>query len=337
MTTRPEEDLKVEGYLSGRLKAGEPDVSGPMVVYPVFGPDPKQEYISASRAQKLGLTVKEQSGGGSVGDLIVSNPTGSAVLIYEGEEVLGGQQNRTFDKSLLIGPGETLTAPVSCVEAGRWDGSKNHEAFQSSPQTADPDLRRRKARAAHRNRESGLEERANQQEVWSAIAARSVSLGVSSMTSASSETFETHREQLLARASEINLHEGQIGMVFQVGDRVLALDLVSRSDVFADLHAPLVQGYCLDALDQDYKPRVDGTGYADRFLREVVGNRVFESDGIGMGRGFRFENERAVGTGLVAGEELIQLSVFTNRPDDTDPATRPTRRTRITRPSRRHH
>jgi len=334
MTTRPEEDLKVEGYLSGRLTAGEPDVSGPMVVYPVFGPDPEHEYISVSRAQALGLTVKEQSGGGSVGDLIVSNPTGSAVLIYEGEEVLGGQQNRTFDKSLLIGPGETVTAPVSCVEAGRWDSSKNHEQFRPSPQTADPDLRRRKARAAHRNRESGLEERANQHEVWSTIAARSASLGVSSMTSASSETFESHREQLLARASEINLREGQIGMVFQVGDRVLALDLVSRSDVFADLHAPLVQGYCLDALDQDFKPRVDGTGYADRFLRKVVGNRVFESDGIGMGRGFRFENERAVGTGLVAGEELIQLSVFTNRPDDTDPATRPTG---ITRPSRRHH
>lgn len=336
MTTDSKEDVKVGGYLSGRLTAGGPDVSGPMVIYPVFGPDPKQDYTSVSRAQALGLTVKERPGGGSVGDLIVSNPTGSAVLIYEGEEVLGGQQNRTFDKSLLIGPGETVTVPVSCVEAGRWDGSRNSEALQSSPQTADPDLRRRKARAAHRNLASGLEERADQREVWSTIAARSASLGVSSMTSASSETFETHRERLHARASEINLREGQIGMVFQVGDRVLALDLVSRPDVFADLHAPLVQGYCLDALDQNYTPRVDGTSYADRFLRRVAGNRVFESDGIGMGRGFRFENERAVGTGLVAGEELIQLSVFTSRPDDTRPATGPARRTRITRPSRRH-
>ncbi|MEX0620854.1 MAG: DUF6569 family protein [Solirubrobacterales bacterium] len=340
MATKPQEGATVGGYLSGSLTTGEPDVTGPMVVYPVFGPDPTQEYTSVSRAQALGLTVKEQSGGGSVGDLIVSNPTGSAVLIYEGEEVLGGQQNRTFDKSLLIGPGESLTVPVSCVEAGRWDGSRNREEFRSSPQTADPDLRRRKARAANRNRESGLEERADQMEVWSMIAARSASLGVHSTTNASSDAFETHRERLHARSSEINLREGQIGMVFQVGDRVLALDLISRPDVFADLHAPLVQGYCLDALDQNYKPRVDGTSYADRFLLKVVGNRVFESDGISLGRGFRFENERAVGTGLVAGEELIQLSVFTNRPDDAGPndagpATQPTRRTRIIRPSRR--
>jgi hypothetical protein len=289
-----------------------------------------------SRAQALGFTVKEQSGGGSVRDVIVSNPTRSAVMIYEGEEVIGGQQNRTFDKSVLVGPGETLTVPVSCVEADRWDGSRNAEAFQPSPQAADPDLRRRKASSAHRARMSGLEERADQGEVWSNVAERSASLGVHSPTGASSDAYDTHRDRLHASASAINLREGQIGMVFQVGGSVLTLDLVSRPEVFADLHAPLVQGYCLDALGRDTPARVDGPTKAERFLRKVAGNRIFENDGIGLGRGFRFENERAVGTGLIAGEELVQLSVFTNRPDRSEATPRPTRRTRISRPSRRH-
>jgi hypothetical protein len=338
MTTRSQEKVTISKYLSGQITAGEPDISGPMAVYPVFGPPPVQEYISMSHALPLGFTVKEQPGGGSVRDVIVSNPTRSAVMIYEGEEVIGGQQNRTFDKSVLAEAGQNLMVPVSCVEAGRWDGSRNREAFTPSPQAAIPELRRRKARAAHRARVSGMEERADQSEVWESVASHSASLGVHSPTGASSDAFDIHRDRLRATASEIKLREGQIGMVFQVGGRIETLDLVSRPDVFADLHAPLVQGYCLDALGRDTSPHVDATGYAERFLRKVTGNRIFENDGIGLGRGFRFENNRAVGTGLVSGEELVQLSVFTNRPDDegTGAASRPTRRTRINRPSRRH-
>jgi hypothetical protein len=226
--------------------------------------------------------------------------------------------------------------PVSCVEAGRWDGSRNSEAFRSSPQAADPDLRRRKASSSHRARMSGMEERADQGEVWSSIAERSAELGVRSPTGASSDAFDAHRDRLRASASEISLRDGQIGMVFQVGGRVVNLDLVSRPEVFADLHAPLVQGYCLDGLGRNRPAKVDGSSKAERFLAKVAGNRIFENDGIGIGRGFRFENERAVGSGLVAGEELVQLSVFTDRPDNSGPTAGPTRRTRISRPSRRH-
>ncbi len=339
MTTRPKEEVKIEDYQREPLTVGEPDVSGPIAVYPVFGPAPVQQYTSMSRAQALGFKVNEQPGGGSVRDVLVTNPTDSAVLIYEGEEVIGGQQNRTFDKSLLIAPGETLVAPVSCVEQGRWDGSRNSEDFQPSQQAADPDMRRRKASSSHRARVSGMEERADQGEVWDMVSSRSASLGVNSPTGASSETYDRHRDRLRASASEINLHEGQVGMVFQIGAKVLTLDLVSRPEVFADLHAPLVQGYCLDALGENSPAKVRGTSKAERFLRKVAGNRIFENDGIGIGRGFRFENDRAVGTGLVSGEELIQLSVFTSRPDrsESSEATgRATRRTRINRPSRRH-
>jgi hypothetical protein len=292
------------------------------------------------RAQTLGFTVKEQPGGGSVRDVVVHNPTGTAVLIYEGEEVLGGQQNRTFDTSVLIGPGETLVAPVSCVEAGRWDGSRNREAFRSSPQAADPRLRRKKSEDAHRAKMAGLGERADQSRVWEEVSMRGQALGVHSPTGASNEAYEVNRDRLRAIASDIRLHDGQIGMVYQVGGRVLTLDLVSRPDVFADLHAPLVQGYCLDALGTTRPAHVKGSRYAERFLAKVAGNRVFESDGIGLGRGFRFENPRAVGSGLVSGEELIQLSVFTSRPDADDRipplANRQAARTRISRPSRRH-
>jgi hypothetical protein len=44
-------------------------------------------------------------GGGNVNDLVIVNPTDLPVLVYEGEEVLGAQQNRIFDVSVLVAAG----------------------------------------------------------------------------------------------------------------------------------------------------------------------------------------------------------------------------------------
>src|SRR3712207_8026965 len=48
-----------------------------------------------------GFRVHELDVGASVNDLTVVNPLGTPVLLYDGEEVLGAQQNRTFDVSVL--------------------------------------------------------------------------------------------------------------------------------------------------------------------------------------------------------------------------------------------
>lgn len=51
--------------------------------------------MSFAQGCAAGASVKELEGGASVNDLLVLNPTDDAVLLYEGEEVLGAQQNRT--------------------------------------------------------------------------------------------------------------------------------------------------------------------------------------------------------------------------------------------------
>ena len=61
---------------------------------------------------------------------MVVNPTDVAVLLYEGEEVLGAQQNRTFDVSVLVPAGASVRVPVSCVEHGRWESARHDEAFR---------------------------------------------------------------------------------------------------------------------------------------------------------------------------------------------------------------
>ena len=86
------------------LRVGAPDVVGPLAVFPVFGAAPTLEYRSFAEASALGASVVELPSGPSVNDLLVVNPLDAALLVYEGEEVRGAQQDRTFDVSVLVAP-----------------------------------------------------------------------------------------------------------------------------------------------------------------------------------------------------------------------------------------
>ena len=143
-----------------------------LAAFPVYGRPPRVEYVAFADGCARGLTVKELDRHASVNDLVVLNPTDVAVLLYEGEEFLGARQNRTFDVSVLVPPSACLRVPVSCVEHGRWDGARHHEAFSPAPQAAYPSLRRLKNCAAHAHVAAGLEARAEHGAVWDDVAAK---------------------------------------------------------------------------------------------------------------------------------------------------------------------
>ncbi len=102
-------------YATGRLQVGDPDVAGPLAVYPLTGASPELDYLGFAQAIGSGLAIKEVADGALVNDLVVLNPTPHHVLLYEGEEVRGAQQNRTFDVSVLVPAGAHLGVPVSCI------------------------------------------------------------------------------------------------------------------------------------------------------------------------------------------------------------------------------
>src|SRR3954453_15653185 len=192
-------------------RVGKPAVAGPLAVFPLFGPAPGLAYRSLAQAAPLGATVKEMPGGGSVNDLLATNPTWLPLLLFEGEEVLGAQQNRTFDVSVLVAPRTTRTVPVSCVEARLWDASRHNEQFAPAPQTAYPSLRRLKNQSAHAQVVQGAEARADQSAVWQEVDHKLNVLAASAPTRAMHDGFEQHRSRIseLTRAS--SLKAGQTG------------------------------------------------------------------------------------------------------------------------------
>jgi hypothetical protein len=296
-------------FLVAPLRVGAPDVHGPLAVFPLFGPPPVAEYVAFAEGCARGLLVKEVDGSASVNDLVVLNPTDADVLLYEGEEVLGAQQNRTFDVSVLVGAGTSVRAPVSCVEHGRWDGSRHGEAFAPAPHAAYPSLRQMKNRDAHARVAAELEARAEQGAVWDEVATKSSRLDVASATGAMHDIYEGRRDGLRAFEAAIARRDGQTGALAAIAGRFTVLDHVSRPDAFAALHGPLVQGYALDALEAatDGAPSLE---HARAFVADLAAARVTQHDGIGLGRDARFSRVGATGAGLLAGDELVQLTAF---------------------------
>lgn len=249
--------------MTGRFSVGEPQIAGPLAVFPVFGPEPRARYRAFAQAIELGAFVRELESGAAVGSLCIENPTDLALLVYEGEEVLGAQQNRIFDASVLVAAQTNVAAPVSCVEQGRWDGRRFGERFRPSPQAADPSLRRTKRRSVNAHAAAGHEARADQGELWREVGTRLSRHRVASPSAAMSDVFDGRRADLEEASRAIRHLDDQLGAVAQVGGRVVALDLGGRADVFASLLPRLAQGYALEALGAR-SGRPDAEGAAAR-------------------------------------------------------------------------
>jgi hypothetical protein len=319
------------------IRVGAPQTSGALTVFPLLrGSEPSLEYRSFAQAIAEGFIVREVQQGAAVRDLTVVNPLGVPVLLYDGEEVLGAQQNRTLDQTILVPAIAEMNVPVSCVEAGRWDGGHHGDHFAPAPQTAYPALRAMKQHQRTRAVTAGDEARADQNAVWSEVAAKAERRGAASATGAMHDVYEHDRTTIEAIAAAIERQPGQVGAVAIIGGRVAVMDYVSRSDVWAALHGPLVQGYALDALD-------GRTGGVTTFPDETVDRAwtarwiggILQTSGFvggttaGLGQSVSLNACDVAAAGLVHDDELIQLSAFPALPADSPGASR------IRRPSRR--
>ncbi len=318
--------------LTGELRLGEPDTAGPLTVFPIFGAEARFEYASFADGRNHGATITELEGGASVRDLVVHNPTPLALLLYDGEEVLGAQQNRTIDVSVMAQAGQKTHIPVSCVEQGRWDGRRHTEDFQRAPQAAYPELRRSKARQVREAASMGMEARADQGVVWRDVAQKAARHNVASDTGAIHDVFESRRGRLSELTGAISLHDEQTGTLVAIDGQITVLDWVSRPSVFADLHAPLVQGYALDAIEHKGSG-APSAGEAEGFLSLALDNTPARSAGVGLGQDLRFEGNGAEGAGLEIQGEMVQLTAFASGADEATPAGR--RAARVRRPSQR--
>ena len=252
------------------------------------------------------LAVTEVSEGGSVPTLRVVNRGDRAVFLLDSEELVGAKQNRILNTSMLIGAGQTVDIPVSCVEQGRW--AYRSRAFASAKRSLYASVRRRKAAQVHESLRMRRGHVADQGQIWADLAAKAQEHGVESPTFAMSDVFESRAVDLEAYGRALAPELGQVGAIVYIGSEWWALELLAGPKLFKKAWERLLPGYAMEALLSS--PGGSPEESPEKRLAAILQAPLETFPAVGVGEDHRFQAGDFMGAVLVAEGRVAHLMAF---------------------------
>ena len=153
------------------LEVGDHQDIGGLGVFPLTGtPIAGPPYLTGPEAFEAGLIEVSELDPPEVPSLLVSNLADVPILLVEGEMLVGGDQNRTMNVTVLCPPKSVIIVPVSCVEAGRWGARR---AMSASSRHAPGSLRSIKTSTLEARGEHASDRRSDQGRVWEEVTRQS--------------------------------------------------------------------------------------------------------------------------------------------------------------------
>ena len=289
------------------VSVGQPITRGGVSLFPVYTHGPQADIATGARA---GVVIGEKQVA-EVPTLEAENPTGSPVLLVDGEILTGGRQTRVLNVSVLLAPHVRIDIPVSCVEQGRWNGGV---AFGRGSMFAPRRVRRAKNyTVASEVRHSGRKH-TNQGEVWRAVRHEIDRLDVHADTSSIESLHErfAHGDGLAHIAEELCARgplPGQCGVVITHGARVVNAEVFSSPAMLAAHWQAIVDAALLDAPDHQPTSRPSATKVL-RFLRRIGEAQATVSEGVSLGLEHHVRTPKFVAQALVLGEVVVHASAF---------------------------
>lgn len=305
-------ESQIKSYLAG-VTVGEPQIRHNLVLFPLQAPqNGVMSFITLDEAIAGGsVVVSEISASGSVPQLLVANKGDVAVLLVDGEHLIGAKQNRVLNTTVLV-QGKTETRiPVSCTEQGRWRSNSAH--FSSSTNIMAAKARALKTQSVSASLRKSTSYFSNQSQVWDQVRMLQAKAGVASPTSALSDVYSAYERKFEGCLADFTCQPGQQGLLVLHNGRVAGLDLVSRPEVYARLHHKFVRSYLLEPLmDPAAEPQDPERAReeARNFLGEITqaGEEKFQS--VGYGWDFRLRATGLEGNALVADDHVIHAAIF---------------------------
>ena len=289
-----------------RAAVGRPITRLGISLFPVYLP--ANDLPEIATGSNSGLVIGELPAS-TVPFIEVTNPTKRPVLIPEGEQLVGGLQDRVLNASVLVAPSTHLNIPVSCLEQGRWGDRRE---FGRGRAFAPRRTRRAKNASVADSVHHGRSRRSDQAAVWSAIDRELAHLGVDSRTRAVRDTEQflrrdrqrAHTIRRLARRGPL---PGQCGVAITHGRRVVAIEVFGNHDLLVPHWEGLVRAHLLE------RPTANGHPSATLVLHRIrrfaeapaVANR-----GVGLGTELHVNHARTVGQVLIHNGSIVHASGF---------------------------
>jgi hypothetical protein len=289
-----------------RASVGRPITRGGVSLFPIYIHGGGGIDIGARPAD---VQITEQ-GSAEVPTITVTNSGQRPALLVEGETVTGGQQNRVLNVSVLVPGGATINVPVSCVEAGRWNG---RSAFERGRTFAPRRVRRVKNMTVSDSVRRGGTKSSDQGAVWNSIDYELDRLKVDSSTramQASELLFEA--DNSLANAAQeligVGPLPGQCGIVLGHGRRIVAAEIFATPELLAANWEALVRAALLDA--PEFVEGQPSISRALRFVTRLGTARGTSSPGVGLGEELHMETTKMVGQALTLDGVIVHASAF---------------------------
>lgn len=296
----------VEGYLA-RLRVGDGKEFGGVAQFPVFrdGESPLH-YLVLGEALAGGSVEVRERPSASVPELWLVNRSDSMVLVMDGEEIIGGKQNRIVNASFLIAARSEVMLPVTCVEHGRWhDVAPRFMSGEAAPAM----LRRDKEMQVKASLRAGARHVADQHAVWDAIAAKQQFEGTRSQTGAMNDIYQQKAKDLAEYQQAFPPVDGAVGMVVALNGRITGGDLFDQPATATALWPKLVRSYALDAVPgREEKPV--SRDRASRLIKRLDGARVEQFPSVALGQDLRLEGDGANAAALVYEGVVVHMGLF---------------------------
>lgn len=312
------------GGLKDRLTVGTPIVRHNLTVFPLFGESAPEtaDYLAFGAAHKAGLIrITEVSASGSVPQLAVHTLGDTAVLLLDGEELIGAKQNRIVNLTILAAGKTTVAIPVSCVERGRWSSASPD--FHASPQTMYPRARARKMMAVSAAMTDFGTHHADQGEVWADVDHRAAELHAASPTSAMGHIFDQHRASVDEYLQDVAWIEGQVGAAFAINGKPVGVEIFDSQNIAREYLPKVIRSYALDSIAQGrlVAPRTAETEEVSLLIEAICAADAKDFPSLGIGTDLRIDSPELAGAALVRDGAVVHLSAFLKSITDTEAKT----------------
>ena len=282
-----------------------PQVHENMAIIPIkTAQNYKIDLLTLEKGIELSLVNVKECEHSQVNTLIVENKSVAPLILIDGEEVVGGDQNRIVSQTLIIAPQSSMKIPVNCSEQGRWAYKKE---FIHSDYIADYNTRRSKEFARRQNRSV-------QHAVWSSIRDVEDEYSFASPTSALSESYDNLKKTHNDAVKSFEIAEGQNGVLVIVDGEVKGFEVFLNSDIYRQFHEKIIKSYLINSKDENsmFSVNVDE---AKSVINSAIDSSFELKESIGLEESYEFENDNGLGVISIYEKEIIHWSYFKKSED----------------------
>ena len=329
------DDTRVRGQVRDALGTIKPLVTmsrdGLVIGALEWGIGREAAYETATAAALVGdLELREQDGG--TVPSIEAATKGKPVVIFAGDTVVGGKQNRIINVTVWLPASSVTQIPVSCLEAGRWNQGYRFETSRKSDymlrammsaQISDVAVREQAwAMAGPEDAPLRRSYAADQGGVWTEIAAKEDRFGTHSPSSALHDLYARESVDIEAFVRAFPCPAGATGIAVGIGGRLVAVELFDAASTLAEQWPRLVEGAASAYADHRRaveagvapKPRArhPDEGALGRMLARATAAVDTAVIGPSVGEGFdiRLAGRRLRGGALVVADHVVHAELF---------------------------